>query len=111
VRRADVLLLGLSLFVLLHACKSEETPPGDDDGTLPTTDDPNAKDASKDGAVLVPLDSGPGLGDAIVASDACPNNEIVCGGGCVNTLTNAMHCGGCNKDCEGGTCSGGSCSQ
>ena len=95
----------------LHACKSEEAPPGDDDGTLPTTDDPNARDGSVDGAVLVPLDAGPGLGDATVQSDACPNNEIICGAGCVNTLTNAEHCGGCNKSCEGGTCSGGSCSQ
>jgi hypothetical protein len=108
VRRADVVLFCvLSLF----ACESETTPPGDDDGTLPTTDDPNARDGAADGAVLVPLDAGPGLGDAVVASDACPNNEIVCGSGCVNTLTNPMHCGGCNKSCEGGTCSGGSCSQ
>jgi hypothetical protein len=110
VRRAEVVFAVVCLFVL-HACK-EETTPGDDEGELPTTEDPNARDASKDGAVLVPLDAGPGLGDAVVASDACPANQIVCGAaGCVDTLTNAEHCGGCNKSCEGGTCSGGSCSQ
>lgn len=94
---------------MVYACKSEEAPPGDDDGQLPTTDDPNVKDGGGDGAVLAPLNSGPGLGDAVVPSDACPGNQIVCGSGCVDTLTNASHCGGCNKPCESGTCSGGSC--
>lgn len=111
MRRADVLLLGVFSFCALYACESEKAPPGDDDGELPTTQDPNARDGAVDGAVLVPLDSGPGLGDAIAPNDACPGNQIVCGAaGCVDTLTNAMHCGGCNKPCDSGTCSGGSCS-
>jgi hypothetical protein len=56
VRRADVVLLAL---LSLFACKTEETPPGDDDNEkLPTKDDPNARDGSIDGAVLVPSDSG-----------------------------------------------------
>ena len=58
MRRADFVLVGL---LSLFACKSEEKPPGDDNGEqLPTKNDPNAKDASKDGAVLVPSDSGGG---------------------------------------------------
>lgn len=109
MRRAELVLACL---FALHACTSGEAPPGDDEGTLPTTDDPNAKDGSSDGGVLVPLDAGPGLGDAVVPSDACPGNQIVCGAaGCVDTLTNPMHCGGCTKTCDSGTCSGGSCSQ
>jgi hypothetical protein len=112
-RRADLFVVALSCLSLsvLHACESEDAAPGDDDGELPTKEDTNARDGAVDGAVLVPLDSGPGLGDAVAQSDACPNNEIVCGSGCVNTLTNAMHCGGCNKPCDSGMCSGGSCSQ
>lgn len=112
MRRADVFVaVCVSSLFALYACESEETSPGDDDGNLPTTNDPNARDGAVDGAVLVPLDSGPGLGDVVVANDACPANQIVCASGCVDTLTNAMHCGGCNKPCDSGTCSGGSCSQ
>lgn len=55
MRRADIVLLAL---LSLFACKSEEAPPGDDDGTLPTKEDPNARDGSIDGAVLIPSDSG-----------------------------------------------------
>lgn len=104
--------LMFAVLALLVACKSEEAPPSDDDGTLQTKDDPNAKDATSDGAVLVPLDAGPGLGDVVVPSDACPGGQLACGAaGCVDTTKDPNHCGGCDKPCDSGTCSGGSCTQ
>jgi hypothetical protein len=108
VRRADVALLALLSLLALFACKTEETPPGDDDDEkLPTKDDPNERDGSIDGAVLVPSDSS--SSDA-VTNDACPGTQLACGAaGCVDTMTNPEHCGGCNKSCEGGTCSAATC--
>ncbi|MEZ4223197.1 MAG: MXAN_6577-like cysteine-rich protein [Polyangiaceae bacterium] len=40
----------------------------------------------------------------------CPTGQVACSGVCVDTATNAAHCGGCGKSCGSGqTCQGGSC--
>jgi len=40
----------------------------------------------------------------------CPSDRTICSGSCVDTETNAAHCGGCDKPCgTGASCSGGGC--
>lgn len=39
---------------------------------------------------------------------ACPSTQERCGGACVDTQSNAAHCGDCDKPCAG-TCSAGQC--
>lgn len=43
-------------------------------------------------------------------SDGCPANQSACSTGCVDTGTDANHCGGCEHACEAGQqCHGGTC--
>ena len=43
-------------------------------------------------------------------STAGPASQTLCGTACVDTKTNASHCGGCGKPCGGGmTCKDGGC--
>ncbi|MFT4040610.1 MAG: hypothetical protein QM692_20690 [Thermomicrobiales bacterium] len=40
----------------------------------------------------------------------CAGGAVLCGGACVNTQTDAQHCGGCGARCGGGAaCVGGAC--
>lgn len=41
--------------------------------------------------------------------DACEGSQELCGGGCVDTSSDANHCGACDHDCGGGLCGGGVC--
>ncbi len=50
-----------------------------------------------------------GMGGDGGSAPMCTAPEIACGGDCVNPLTDAMHCGGCDHDCLGEDCTGGFC--
>src|SRR5262245_15658035 len=40
----------------------------------------------------------------------CTATQTLCGGTCVDVLSDAAHCGGCASECEPGyVCDGGSC--
>jgi hypothetical protein len=39
----------------------------------------------------------------------CADDELACGGECIDPLTNAIHCGACDHDCLGGDCTAGVC--
>ncbi len=84
-----------------------DAPPGDgphvdgpaNDGTIgdaPLTDgtvaDTNMSDTSM-------RDSGVG----------CEGGQTTCNSACVDTISNPLHCGGCNHDCLGGSCTGSVC--
>ena len=41
----------------------------------------------------------------------CKGEEMTpCNGACVDTSSNAEHCGDCGESCNGGTCKNGECS-
>lgn len=43
-------------------------------------------------------------------STSCSGTALMCGGQCVDTQSNSLHCGACNNACStGGTCLAGSC--
>jgi hypothetical protein len=39
----------------------------------------------------------------------CAQDEMNCGGECIDPDTNAAHCGACDHDCLGGDCTSGTC--
>lgn len=39
----------------------------------------------------------------------CPGGQLVCGAACVDTSTSSQHCGACDRDCGGTTCTAGAC--
>ncbi|MEZ4269818.1 MAG: hypothetical protein R3F39_25955, partial [Myxococcota bacterium] len=52
------------------------------------------------------------LADADVPEPSCPVYHKLCGGICVNTTVNPLHCGACDEACDPGqVCSGGTCSS
>lgn len=52
-------------------------------------------------------DSGDGDGD-----NPCDGGQAYCGGKCIDTQTNTLHCGGCNMPCaDGDGCFAGECVQ
>ena len=71
------------------------------------------------GAVLAALGLGAGLGAETRAKPkkkkkkkpkGCKNGAVNCGSACVDTQTNAAHCGGCGRSCGAGqACAGGAC--
>lgn len=70
------------------------------------------------GGVVVLLDAGGQGGEGGGAGGAggeggqagCNDGETTCGGACVDTQTDAAHCGGCDMPCgDGETCEGGTC--
>lgn len=73
------------------------------------------------GATLAALGLGAGLGaDPRVKAKkkkkkkrkpaGCANGTVTCGASCVDTQTNALHCGGCGSPCPSGqACDGGEC--
>ncbi len=80
----------------------DETP---DDGTSGEDASPMLDGTMGDDAAE-PFDAS----DASDAQSRCPDNEQVCGGACVDTSTNAEHCGACGESCgEGATCRDGAC--
>jgi len=70
------------------------------------------------GSVLVGVSCSSILGieDTRVSGDAGPDlvceepAETACSGACVDTTVEAANCGGCGRDCGGGTCTDGKCS-
>jgi len=83
----------LAVLVLLVACAGEPT---------------QALDAASEALPAdAPADASVGLD---VAPAWCPAPGLVCGGSCVDALTDPFHCGGCSQRCGAGlTCSGGAC--
>ncbi len=85
--------------LLAASCSTNE-----DVATGPAAD--AAADTSADTG-LPPLDTGPGDGGG---DAACKATEVKCSGACVDTKTDAKHCGGCAKVCTSGqTCVAGAC--
>lgn len=61
-------------------------------------------------AVFAPLDATTNEGDSSVDPPGTDGStDVFDPGPCVNTDTNARHCGRCNHDCIGGKCVGGQC--
>jgi hypothetical protein len=52
-----------------------------------------------------------GSTDAAGGAAGCGASETACSTGCVNLGEDPAHCGGCERDCGGGQCSGGQCQQ
>ncbi len=52
-------------------------------------------------------------GDALCSAAtcvACPSGTKLCGGSaCLDVATDALHCGACERSCQGGVCASGSC--
>jgi hypothetical protein len=97
-----------------------DLPPG------PTFDGNSTEDGGADAGDAPPAPDGPTVpDDADADADAgppdaeapdtgadrpvCMGMAIACGVGCINPATSAMHCGGCNHPCGGGTCMMGIC--
>lgn len=67
-------------------------------------------DAAADAAPDGPADAAPdAAADAAPDAPACLLPRQTCGGACVDTATDANHCGGCGRVCVG-VCSAGVCS-
>lgn len=83
---------------------------GDDDGTVPPRDGGSRTDAGpgmRDAGPGPGVDAGPRPG---VDAGGCPSGQTACGGGCVNTQTDAEHCGMCGNACLATeTCAAGTC--
>lgn len=69
-------------------------------GNVPGDSNPSPTDAAAPMEVATPPDSGP----------SCTAPRMMCGGACVDTMTDGAHCGGCNNACGvGNVCRGGAC--
>lgn len=68
-------------------------------------------DSGADSGIDSGIDSGVDSGvDAGIDSGACGAGEMRCGASCVDTTTNAAHCGACGRTCAATErCAGGTC--
>ncbi|MCB9592556.1 MAG: hypothetical protein H6719_07480 [Sandaracinaceae bacterium] len=74
-----------------------------DAGALP--DDGGA--STEPDATTTGVDAGP---PAVDAGPSCPAGQTLCGAACVDTSSDATHCGRCGQPCApGGSCVGGFC--
>ncbi|HEY2368841.1 MAG TPA: hypothetical protein VGH87_20740, partial [Polyangiaceae bacterium] len=98
------------VFVPLCACVSDDSTLPKDSGSDQTTPNDSGADVAVDTGKDVttadaPVDS---PNDAPPSCDA-DAGEVTCGNTCAILATNASHCGACNHDCLGGTCSASKC--
>lgn len=72
---------------------------------LNTIDGPDATTTTPGGGSsgTTPVEAGTDSGPS------CAPGQQVCGASCVDTNTSAQHCGTCDRDCGGTTCSAGAC--
>ena len=87
-----VLVAGIIAVVIYLAMRGNGTP-APEDAAPPPPPDTSTPDTS------APDASGP----------RCTVSETLCEDSCVTTQTDKHHCGACNHDCMGGTCTSGEC--
>ena len=83
--------------------------------SAPTSSDPTSETTPTSSPTTTmttdqPTTTAPTTGDESSTGDiVCEKPETACGGECVNTADNPLHCGACGHDCLGGECVEGAC--
>ena len=75
------------------------------------TSDPSAEDSGLPERNGDAADDGGCVGAACAPPLSCDAGRVDCGGKCVDTASDALHCGACGRSCLGAACAAGRCAS